>query len=542
MKIKHKYFVPLAIAGAIAFGVSGCSKKLDLQPYNALTDESIFTTPERVNLALNGVYDAAQSGIYNGAIDRGYPFGAANVQQNDCRGEDVINLAAFYQFTYQSTYNPTTLNNVWYFNSLYRLINFANVAIDGCTKAGEGGIISSDVANSAVAEMRFLRALSHHELVVFFCRPFLDGNGDKLGVPYRDFPVNSAAAVDAVRNDPRPTVAQTYSRILEDLDFAIANLPIVQPGANRRIRAERAAAITLKMKVLMHMGRFQDAKTEGDKLVPAAVTPGNPAGTVSPIGGYALTATPQAAFTQNSLSTENIFTIRHDALDNPGVNASLGTMYGPAELGARGLVALSPTVWNRTEWLAGDARRSLFVEGVNALGPTRRSIFTLKWPDFVQRGNHNPIFRYAEVLLMLAECEARIGGGVSQRAVDLLNVVRNRSIPDPANNQYTLSSFANQTELLQAVLLERRFEFAMEGKRWTDITRLANDPVAAVRTPGIPAKWRNGSDGSAIYSIGGPTLPSVTEPFIPYADFRFIWPIPIDEFVQNPIFLQNPGY
>jgi starch-binding outer membrane protein, SusD/RagB family len=196
MKMKHKYFGPLAIAGAIALGITGCSDKLNLQPYNALTDESIFTTPERVNLALNGVYDAAQSGFFGGAIDRGYPFGAANVQQGDNRGDDAINLAAFYQITYQGTYNPTTANNVWYFNSLYRLINFANVAIDGCTKAGASNIITADVANSAVAEMRFIRALSHHELVVFFCRPFLDGNGDKLGVPYRDFPVNSPTAVE----------------------------------------------------------------------------------------------------------------------------------------------------------------------------------------------------------------------------------------------------------------------------------------------------------------------------------------------------------
>jgi hypothetical protein len=541
MNKNKKYLGVAAIFGVISLGISGCEKELDIQPFNSLTDASIFTTPERVNLALNGVYDAAQSGFYNGAIDRGYPFGAANVQQGDNRGEDVVNLAAFYQFTYQAGYNPTTLNNVWYFNSLYRLINFANVAIDGCEKAAASNIITGAVANSAIGEMRFIRALSHHELVVFFCRPFLDGNGDKLGITYRDFPVNSSEAVDRVRQDARLTVAQVYTKILEDCDFAIANLPIQQPvSLNRRIRAERAAAITLKMKVLMHMGRFQDAKAEGDKLVPAAVTPSNPASTISPIGSYALTATPQASFINNSLSSENIFSIRNDALDNPGVNAALGTMYGAANLGARGLVAMSPIVWNRPEWLNGDLRRdNLFVFGTNV--NNRQSLFTTKYPDYVQRGNNNPIFRYAEVLLMLAECEARLGSGVSQRAVDLLNVVRNRSIPDPANNQYTASSFANQTALLQAILWERRFEFAMEGKRWMDISRLSNDPIAAVRIPGIPAKLNNGADGLALYGIGVP-LPTSMQAAIPYADFRFIWPIPADEIVQNPIIVQNPGY
>jgi hypothetical protein len=538
-KNNFKKIVLLGIGSLVMLG--GCKKELDLAPYNAFTDESVFTTPERVNLAINGVYDAAQSGFFNGAIDRGYPFGAANVQQGDCRGEDVINLQAFYQITYQATYNPNTANNVNYWSSTYRLINFANVAIAGLTNASASGVITSDVATSAIAEMRFLRALSHHEMVVFFARPYLDGNGDKLGVPYREFPVNSSAAVDEVRKSPRPTVAQNYTKILEDCDFAIANLPIQQPtSANRRIRAERAAAITLKMKVLMHMGRFADAKTEGDKLVPASVNPLSPASVVSPINGYALTATPEAAFNANSLSGENIFSIKNDALDNPGVNAALSNMFGAANLGARGLVALSPILWNRAEWLAADRRRTaLFVLGTNA--NNTQSIFTTKYPDYVQRGSNNPIFRYAEVLIMLAECEARLASGVSQRAVDLLNVVRNRSIPDPATNQFTTASFADKNVLVETILWERRFEFAMEGKRWMDISRTVNDPIASLRPVGIPAKVPNGVGGAAIYGIGV-ALPATMQAAVPYADFRFIWPIPTDEVTQNPVIVQNPGY
>lgn len=214
--MKRKYIVTLGLSGVLALAFTGCKKELDLAPYNAFTDESVFTTPERVNLAINGVYDAAQSGFYNGAIDRGYPFGAANVEQGDNRGEDVINLQAFYQITYQATYTPSSLNNVNMWSGTYRLINIANVAIDGLTKAGAAGIITADLANTSIAEMRYLRALSHHEMVFHFARPFLDGNGDKLGVPYRDFPVNSSASVTTVRTEARPTVAQNYTKILED--------------------------------------------------------------------------------------------------------------------------------------------------------------------------------------------------------------------------------------------------------------------------------------------------------------------------------------
>ena len=539
--MKIKYLLTTIAATAMVLFVSSCEDELDLQPNNSFTDESVFTTPDRVNLAINGVYDAAQSGFYNGAIDRGYPFGAANVAQGDNRGEDVVNIQAFYQITYQATYGPTSANNVNYWNSLYRLINFSNIAIEGLDKAAAGNIITADVASSAKAEMLFMRAWSHFETVVFFARPFLDGNGSALGVPYRDYAVSGADAVNQLRADARPTVGENYTKILADLDGAIAGLPAKQSiAANSKIRAEKAAAITLKMKVLMHMGRFQEAKAEGDKLVPAAINPAVPTSVVSPIGGYSLTAAPAASFTGNSITSENIFTIKHDPLDNPNTNASLPRMYGSTTSGGRGLVSISPILWNRTEWVESDKRRSsLYALASNA--NSTMSVFTTKYPDPVGQGANNPIFRYAEVLLMLAECEARISSGVSQRAVDLLNVVRNRSISSELTAIYTVADFASQTDLVNAILWEFRFEFAAEGRRWHTISRTILDPIAALRPAGIPAKLLSGAGGAALFGFGV-ALPTTLQPAIPYADFRFIWPIPADEITQNPVIVQNPGY
>ena len=58
-----------------------------------------------------------------------------------------------------------------------------------------------------------------------------------------------------------------------------------------------------------------------------------------------------------------------------------------------------------------------------------------------------------------------------------MNTVRNRSIPNPAVNQYVVASFADKNALIKAILDERRIEFIGEGKRWGDIHRLAMDPV-----------------------------------------------------------------
>jgi hypothetical protein len=51
----------------------GCDKVLDVTPYVSFSDATAFTSPQRILLALNGVYDGAQSGFYVGNVIRGYP-------------------------------------------------------------------------------------------------------------------------------------------------------------------------------------------------------------------------------------------------------------------------------------------------------------------------------------------------------------------------------------------------------------------------------------------------------------------------------------
>lgn len=538
-------FLTAALVSGLIVGTTGCEKVLDEAPYNAFTDESIFTTPARATLALNGVYDAAQTGGPSLA-GRGYPFGAANVQQGDVRGEDMINIAAFYQISYQSTYNPTTANNVAFWDNTYSLINKANIAIAGFRKAGSSGVLTPAVALGFEAECRFLRALGHLEMMAHFARPYLDGAGSKLGIPYREVAITGPETLDLLKTQPRPTVAYDYQRIVNDLNFAEANLPVVQTLGP--IRATRGAAIAIKMRAFMHQGKWDSVKFEGNKLIPATLTPLTPATTMSLVGGYALQANPGGSFGHtggNSTTTENIFTIKNDPLDNGSVNGALAAMFGSADLAGRGLVSVSPLIWNRTGWLANDLRRTqLYRQGAtfNGSAPaTGQSILTTKYTDYVGRGDNNPIIRWAEVLLMQAEAEARLSDAtVSQRAIDLLNIVRNRASVSPATTQYTLASFANVTEEIAAILLERRIELLAEGKRWADIHRTALDPIVALRSDGIPAKITNGTSGIGIFGFGLAVTPG--QPSIPYTDFRFIWPLPVGEVTQNPIVVQNPFY
>jgi starch-binding outer membrane protein, SusD/RagB family len=529
---KLNIYLCLAMVLAIS-----CKKVTEVSSYTSITDATAFATAERCLLALNGVYDAAQSGNYAGGTEkRGYPFGAANVEQGDARGEDVINIAAFYQITYQATYNGNSANCVAMWDNCYALINKVNIAIDGFRGAGSGGVLSAAVATQYEAECRFLRAMSHHELVVFFARPYFDGNGNKVGIPYRDFAVNSGSAVDLLRATPRLRVDSVYLRILADLDFAETNLPALQTGATgiSTYRATKAAAIALKMRVKQHMGDWAGVITEGNKLVPAGSGP-----YTSPIGAWTLNANPDGAFVSNT-TKESIFSVKNDALDAPSVNGGLAYMLGATNLGGRGLVTVSPIIWNNSGWLCDDKRRTLLYVNTGGNANGSQSILTNKYRDYVTRSDYSPQIRYAEVLLMLAEAEARNAAVVSTRAVDLLNAVRNRSLASPGTQAFTIASFVDKVALVKAILMERRIEFLFEGKRWDDISRLCGENNPNYTLGGIPAKAVNGAAGAGIYSCGGTYTPG--QAAIPYSDFRFLWPIPTDEVTQNPIIVQNPGY
>jgi len=527
IKIGLLLFIPMLFS---------CKKVLETSPYSSLTDASVFTTASKCALALNGVYDAAQGVYYvtSSTENRGYPFGAANIYQSDTRGEDLVNIQAFLQITYQATYNSTSANCVAMWKGLYELINKANVSIDGFRTAGTSAVLSSAVALQYEAECRFLRAMAHHEALLMFAKPYLDGAGAALGVPYRDFPINTTAAVGSILTAPRATVATVYTKILEDLDFAETNLPAASGSIS--YRATKAAAIALKMRVKLHKGDWAGVITEGAKIVPATVTPATPAGTVSPIGAYALTASPDGPFANNN-SIESIFSVKNDPVDAPSTNGGLSRLLGSASLNGRGLVSISPVIYNNPGWLCDDKRRTLLtVAGTNSAGT--QSIFTTKYRDYATFGDYAPQIRYAEVLLTLAEATARNSAAGASRAVDLLNVVRNRSLATPATQQYTTASFATTVDLVKAILLERRIELLAEGKRWGDISRLVTD--AGYTTGGIPAKALNGIVGLANFVCGAGYTPGQTA--IAYSNYLFLWPIPSSEVVSNPIITQNPGY
>lgn len=554
--MKKRYY--LCVILFVIAGLSSCKKSLDLVPYTAFTDATIYDTPDRIELAMAGVYDAAQSGFYpEGLAPRGYTFGAANLEQDDLRGEDAINLESFYQITYNTTWTSTSPNNYNIWNNCYALINKANVVMAGVQKAIDNGVVTAAVGNAYIAECRFLRALSMHQLLIEFARPYADNQGAALGVIIRDFAIQDDATIEKANSIARSSVATCYAFVESDLNYAITNLPATR-ATYKNYRVTQAAAIALKMRVLLHEGKWADVLTEGNKIVSGTGTAFS-----SPIGGWSLTSTPDGPFA-NNVSNENIFSIENTATDNGSVSGAMYSMFGSnaTAVGARGLIGISPILWNLPQWDTADLRRSLaqtnFTGGNPATAPSGKKpmYFTNKYRD-ASWGDDAPQIRYAEVLLMMAEASARSANAVSATALNYLNAVRNRAVTATAK-QYTLASFATPSAFIIAVLAERRIEFYGEGKRWGDIHRLAVDPLynnsrlagnTTATTAGIPGKVLVASftatNFNALYSGTTPySNITIGLPALAYSDYRFIWPIPATEVTNSigGVVVQNPSY
>lgn len=126
-----------------------------------------------------------------------------------------------------------------------------------------------------------------------------------------------------------------------------------------------------------------------------------------------------------------------------------------------------------------------------------------------QYTNDYPIYRFADLLLMMAEAKILLG----ENPATEINQVRQRAYGS-AYNAATLG-YPNQpvdANPRESILQERFFEFIFEGKRWYDLRRIGDSYVFKYTT--IPS-----TDG-----------------------YKLLWPIDRNTLTNNRSLQQNPGY
>ncbi len=473
-----------------------CQKEVtEIVPPDRLSSDLAFSTAQKV--------EASVMGAYNGLQDANFLSGRALVYI-DLLGNDIYDRTNFFgdMPRYNLLSNTGFSAGLW--NAGYIAIATANRAIAGI--AANPGVVSSAKAKELSAECLYVRAVSNFYLVNFFAQPYnFSAGATHLGIPIitENFTSNSPAA-----NKPRATVAQVYASIISDLNTALTDLPATYGAANSyasKTRATKAAAAALLARVHLYKGDYANAKSVSLNIINGQY------------GNFALNSTPGGAFGPGNYQTaETIWSIPNSTTDNPNTNNALPQHYFP---GGRGDLAISNTfrdITTNSYFALDDKRRSMIIPGTTS--STATSFFTNKYPDIATRSDWSPVLRYAEVLLTYAEASAQVATGIDADAIVKLNLVRDRArVTAPA---YTIASFTSKTDLINAILGERRIELAFEGHRFWDIMRQKGTVT-------------NKYDGDGVTIL----------PAQAFGANKSVLPIPQGEVDKSAgILVQNPGY
>lgn len=475
--MKHTIINALFLSAAIA--CISCEDMLDYQPKDRLSPDTYFKTETDCELWTNNYYTVFPSaeGIYSEPYD---------VIVRDVLADEISGVR-----------KPMPTDGNWNWEKL-REMNFF------LSRASQ--VEDESVRLEYEGLTRFFRAYFYFEKVKRY--------GD---VPWVDRPLGSDEEELYKGRESRELVME---KVMEDVDFAIANLPEVQ----NVYRVTRWTARALKSRIALFEGTFR--KYHGldgyEEFLQACVNASEPFLT-GPYSIYTSGSTPyQDLFTsQNAIETEIILAraytsaisgMTHDVnghltgatMGRPGMTRNVVNMYLMRD-GSRytdqenyAIKTFVEECKNRDLRMAQTLRTPGYkrIGGSKELAPDLSRSTTgyqlikylteEKYDANKASTNDMPLFRLAEVLLNYAEAKAELG---TLKQADLDNTIRplrvRAGLPDldmeeaNANPDPYLSSpetgYANVTGDNKGVILEirreRTLETPMEGLRYWDIMR-----------------------------------------------------------------------
>lgn len=429
------------------FALAACDV-LDVKPYNRIPKEDAFKDKQGIEMGVLGSYGTFQYLSYYGRSFLIFSdLSADNLEQ------PVDGTSGDYRDIDFNNIQPESGGMLGIWASAYEGINRANNVI-----AAVPGIpdMSDDEKDLAIAEVRFVRALNHFNLMICFG-----------AVPVKTSPTNNPDEV----NVPREPVDVVYAQIVDDLEYAADKLPA--GGINTR--ATKYAAVALLARVHLYMEEYEEAILSATDVIEN--------------GDYDLLDDYAAVFSDES--SETIFAIDF----NENTRNRIAEYNFPKSINGRREVAPTTAVLNAYE--GGDERYAASVKFEGALG------YAAKYPDLAKGIENVIVLRFAEMYLIRAEANAKLGQNLSS-VQDDINMVRSRA-------ELGDTGAANYTALIDAIEQERWVEFAFEGHRWFDLVR--TDRAMDL-------------------------LDNVTN------INKTLFPIPSDEILYNtnPDMKQNPGY
>lgn len=450
-----KYLNFKLIFSFLALGFIACDDNLDVEPEQNLSPEVATESPANIKTILNNIY---------GEVRQGSSYGGGIGMASELLG-NAGDLSWNGTFVQPGEYNEKALlsdnsfvRDIWL--NAYEINNQVNIVLENLD------VFEDDEDRDITeGEAKFLRGLAYFDLVRLFAKPYVPGQANtQLAVP-----IIMEAVLDAsvITYPARNTVDEVYAHVLSDLTDAYELLP-----ETNGYFADKYSAQALLARVYLQRGEFAKARDAADDVIENS--------------GASLTATFADAFNNNENSSEDLFAMQVTSQDASGNSWNLywaGRDFG-GRIGNPDISILDPHYDKYDD--DNDDRANFFYT-------TSRGVATTKWQN--QFGNI-PVIRLAEMYLIRAEANERLGTAVGATPLADINRLRARA-------NATLYTSVN----LETILMERQRELAFEGFALFDAKRLGRN-------------------------IGS----------IAFDADRLVLPVPLREMDANPNLVQNPGY
>jgi hypothetical protein len=450
---------------------SSCKKDLDQVPISTATTATFYKQPSDFIQGINAVYNSL----------RGYPDRLMFLSEvrsdniypsNNDVGRDHDPISNFSLGIAPNVY----VEEAWRggFNGIFKANTVLEQIAENASNAG-----SEALATRLTAEAKFLRAFFYFDLVRYFGK-----------VPIIDHTV-AASEANTIKRSP---VADVYTLIIDDLKFAVDNLPAKYNGTFPAYSAtdvgratKYAAEATLALVYMTRSGPDYGIEGAGmglnewnlalpllQDIINSGLFVFNPSFTN--IFSYA---------NQNpTVNKEAVFDVMYITGQNPVLGATYPWILAPQNYfnslpsgnaranGALGAPSVSEDLLNSYD--ASDNRKSPTIHttpftytGIADAHPFfRKYLDTTKIPSASRFdwGINFIAIRYTDILLLKAECVLHGAPGSQATDVDaVVNQVRTRAGLAPIS-----------TVTLAQLFDERRREFANEGSRWFDLQRSGN--------------------------------------------------------------------
>ncbi|GAA3783952.1 RagB/SusD family nutrient uptake outer membrane protein [Flavobacterium ginsengiterrae] len=516
MKLKINKYVTLALLVVLS---ASCSDNfLEEKKNYGSVDDSFYESQERANWYINNVYFDYYSAFKSPGQSLVGSFTDTYSKMTEEIGgiQPLINpnltyvnaadASGYYGGKLEDKINNVPYNRIRDCNSFIRDIDV------------KGANLDKTFRDQAKGQLYYLRAVQYFDLMRVYG-----------GVPIVT-EVQTPSTEDEAIKLPRATVAEVVEQIVKDLDMAASLLPPNWIAAEYG-RVTKGAALAVKSRVLLTYASplFNKNWDGSNERWDAALKAGLEAETALTAAGYGLYGNSAKdwqnmfALGSNAFCSEAITTQLLSALNtNLGVNNSwekairlvsqggTGAMEAPKEMidlfptdkGERPTAAngydpflfflkrdprfyrtfafsgvkwdykenAKPVVW-AYRWEDKD-KKLYFSDSNNEPSPAivrkMTDVTASNTSNFQYSGNDILEYRYAELLLNIAECYAALGQ--TNNTIAYLSRIRKRVGIDAANN-YGIGTLVDKYAAIEAVLYERRVELAYEGKRYWDVQR-----------------------------------------------------------------------